>query len=306
MRRPPGGEARRIEIARAQRLQRSSGGGRRGERAGRGPAGQPAEQADKAERVGDGAVAVGHGVERRIGPVQRVGGTGEGLRQAALTVADRGERGAGGEAGGAEREIERVDPGVGVGEPAGGLGGGHAGAQAVAHCIGGCGGAGVEPGERVGGVAQRDEQAGQRGIGQPGVRAGRRCLPDRRTWAARCRGGRRRFRPRCPARTGAAGPNRPPGRPAGCPQPSMRFPKLLISLGQHDRSAPIRARWIRHFGGFRRPGRTCSRTRENAGKRVPSDNPALRTENRRSSLAGMTNSADLDPAGVPQSGASTA
>ena len=109
-----------------------------------------------------------------------VDGTGEGLRQAALTMADRGECGAGGEAGGAEREIERVDPGVGVGEPAGGLGGGHAGAQAVAHCIGGCGGAGVEPGERVGRVAQRDEQAGQRGIGQPGVRAARRCLPDRR------------------------------------------------------------------------------------------------------------------------------
>ena len=156
------------------------GGGRRGERAGGGPAGQPAEQADEAERVGDGAVAVGHRVERRVGPVQRVGGTGEGLRQAALTVADRGERGAGGEAGGAEREIERVDPGVGVGEPAGGLGGGHAGAQAVAHRIGRGGGAGVEPGERVGRVAQRDEQAGQRGAGQPGVRAARRCLPDRR------------------------------------------------------------------------------------------------------------------------------
>ena len=28
----------------------------------------------------------------------------------------------------------------------------------------------------------------------------------------------------------------------------------------------FRARWIRHFGGFRRPGRTCSRTRENGRK----------------------------------------
>ena len=98
-------------------------------------------------------------------------------------MADRGERGAGGEAGRAEREIERVDPGVGVGEPAGGLGGGHAGAQAVAHRVGGGGGAGVEPGERVGGVAQRDEQAGQRVAGQPAFRAGRRCLADSRSGA---------------------------------------------------------------------------------------------------------------------------
>ena len=170
--RRPGGEARGIEIARPQ--WRQCGGGRdgRGERAGGGPAGQPAEQADEAERVGDGTVAVGHRVERRIGPVQWVGRTGEGLRQAARTVADRGERGAGSEAGGAERQIERVDPGVGVGEPAGGLGGGHAGAQAVAHRVGRRGGAGIEPGERVGRVAQRDEQAGQRGAGQPGIRAG--------------------------------------------------------------------------------------------------------------------------------------
>ena len=85
VRRPPGGEARRIELARAQWRQCGGGRGGRGERAGGGPAGQPAEQADEAERVGDGAVAVGHRVERRIGPVQRVGGTGEGLRQAART-----------------------------------------------------------------------------------------------------------------------------------------------------------------------------------------------------------------------------
>ena len=182
------------------------------------------------------------------------------------TVADRGERGAGGEAGGAERQIERVDPGVGVGEPAGGLGGGHAGAQAVAHRVGRGGGAGVEPGERVGRVAQRDEQAGQRGAGQPGIRAGRRCRPDRR-----------------PGPPGAApvgvGFVRGvlPGRAQqvrivvdiaerAVLQPSVCLPKPLVSLGQHDRSAPIRARWIRHFGGFRRPGRTCSRTREDAEK----------------------------------------
>ena len=95
-------------------------------------------------------------------------------------MADRGERGAGGEAGRAQREIERVDPSVGVGEPAGGLGGRHARAQAIAHRVGRRGGAGIEPGERVGGVAQRDEQAGQRGAGQPAVRAGRRCRHDRR------------------------------------------------------------------------------------------------------------------------------
>jgi hypothetical protein len=172
VRRPPGGEARRIERARPQRLQRSSGGGRRGERAGGGPAGQPVEQADEAERIGDGAVTVGHRVERRVSPVQRIGGTGEGLRQAAHTVTDRGECGAGGEPGRAERQVERVDPGVGVGEPAGGLGNGHAGAQAVAHRLGCGGGAGIEPGERGGGVAQRDEQAGQRVAGQPAVRAG--------------------------------------------------------------------------------------------------------------------------------------
>jgi hypothetical protein len=93
-------------------------------------------------------------------------------------VADRGECGAGGEPCRAQRQIERVDPGVGVGEPAGGLGGGHTGKQAIAHRISGGGGAGVEPGERVGGVAQRDEQAGQRGAGQPAFRVGRQWLAD--------------------------------------------------------------------------------------------------------------------------------
>ena len=231
VRRPPGGEARGIEIARPQWRQRGGGSGGRGEWAGGGPGGQPAEQADEAERVGDGAVAVGHRVVRRISPVRRVGGTGEGLRQAARTVADRGECGAGSKAGRAEREIERVDPGVGVGEPAGGLGGGHAGEQAVAHRIGCGGGAGIEPGERVGGVAQRDEQAGQRGAGQPAIRAGRRCRPDRRPGPPGGRAGRRRFRPGCPARTGAAGPHRRRRRRTGVLQASVLPPQGIGIIG---------------------------------------------------------------------------
>jgi hypothetical protein len=130
----------------------------------------------KSERVGDGAVAVGHRLIRRIGPVQRVGGTGEGLRQAARTVTDRGERSAGGEAGRAQREVERVDPGVGMGEqPAASVAAMRA-RRPSRHRIGWGGGAGIEPGEHVGGVAQRDEQAGQFCAGQPGVRAGRRWL----------------------------------------------------------------------------------------------------------------------------------
>ena len=267
MRRPPGGEARGIEIARPQWLPVRGGcGGRRGERAGGGPAGQPAEQADEAERVGDGAVAVGHRLVRRVGPVQRVGGTGEGLRQAARTVADRGERGAGGEAGRAEREIERVDPGVGVGEPAGGLGGGHAGAQAVAHRIGCGGGAGIEPGERVGGVAQRDEQAGQRGAGQPGVRAGRRCRPDRRPGPPGAAAvGVGFVRGVLPGRAQQVGivvgiAERAFSRHR-CASPSHWY--RWVSMTDRRR---FRARWIRHFGGFRRLGRTCSRTREDGEK----------------------------------------
>jgi hypothetical protein len=134
VRRPPGGEARRIEIARAQWFQCGGSSDGRGEWAGGGPAGQPAEQADQAERVGDGAVAIGHRLIRRVGPVQRVGRTGEGLRQAARTAPDRGECCAGGEAGRAQRQIERVDPGVGMGEPAGGLGGWPCG-RAVSICL---------------------------------------------------------------------------------------------------------------------------------------------------------------------------
>ena len=196
------------------------------------------------------------------------------------TGADRGERGAGGEAGGAEREIERVDPGMGVGEPAGGLGGGHAGAQAVAHRVGRRGGAGVEPGERVGGVAQRDEQAGQRGAGQPGVRAGWRCRPDRGL-GRRCRSRSASVSSGVSCQDGRSRSASSSASPNGLfARHRRRFPKPLVSLGQHDRSAPIRARSVRDFGGFRRPARTAH-GRVRPGKRVPSDNPALRTENRR-------------------------
>ena len=291
MRRPPGGEARGIEIARAQWLQCGGGGGGRGERAGGGPAGQPAEQADEAERVGDGAVAVGHRVERRVGPVQRVGGTGEGLRQAARTAPDRGECGAGGEAGRAQRQIERVDPGVGVGEPAGGLGGGHAGAQAVAH--------------RVGAAAARASSrasasvASHSGTSRPAsaspdsqhVRVGRQCLADRG-----------------PGAPGAAAVG--VGFVWGVLPGRAEQVRIVVDIAErafsrHPCASP--SHWYRwasmtdrrrfgrdgfvDFGGFRRPGQTRSRTRE-TGEKVPSDNPALRTENRRSSLPAMTNSPD--------------
>ena len=221
-------------------------------------------------------------------------------------MADRGQRGAGGEAGRAKGEIERVDPGVGVGEPAGGLGGGHAGAQAVAHRIGCGGGAGIEPGERVGRVAQRDEQAGQRGAGQPGVRAARRCRPDRRPG---------------PPGGAAVGVGFVRGvLPGRAEQVGIVVDIAERAFSRHRCASPSHwYRWAsmtdrRRFGRdgfgtsgvFADPGELCSRTREDAGKRVPSDNPALRTENRRSSLPAMTDSPALDPAGVPDVGASTA
>ena len=61
-----------------------------------------------------------------------------------------------------------MHPGMGVGEPAGGLGDGHAGDEPLPHGRG-CGdGARVEPGERVGGGAERAEQRAQVGVGKPG------------------------------------------------------------------------------------------------------------------------------------------
>jgi hypothetical protein len=56
----------------------------------------------------------------------------------------------------------------GRGEPAGGLGDGHAGDEPLAHGLG-CGdGARIEPGEHVGGGAERAEQRAQVGVEKPG------------------------------------------------------------------------------------------------------------------------------------------
>ena len=156
-----------------------------------------------------------------------------------------------------------MDPGVGVGEPAGGLGDGHAGEQAVAHGVGGGGGAGVEPGERVGGVAQRDEQAGQLGAGQPGVRAaGGWSLAERRP-GRDAAAGRRRFRPGCPARRAeqaviVVGV----GEPA-VPSHRWRFPKL-IGIAWRSMTDPRRFgrdRFVTSGVFARRRGRAHGRVR---------------------------------------------
>ncbi len=62
-----------------------------------------------------------------------LGGAGEGLRQGAVTGTDRGQRRGRGEPEHAQREIERMHPGMGMGEPAGGLGEGHAGDEPLPH-----------------------------------------------------------------------------------------------------------------------------------------------------------------------------
>ena len=172
VRRPPGGEAHGIERARTQWRQRGGGSGGRGEWAG----GRPCNRRSRRTRLSASAmVRSPSAIASNGGSAQSNGSAGPAkvcgrLRgpwpiaaSAVLAVRPAARRG----------EIERVDPGVGVGEPAGGLSGGHAGAQTVAHRIGRGGGAGVEPGEHVGRVTQRDEQAGRRGAGQPGVRGGR-------------------------------------------------------------------------------------------------------------------------------------
>ena len=102
----------------------------------------------------------GHGIERRVVPVGAAGG-GEGMRQDFPPAAGGGERGGAGEAELAEREIDRMHPGVGVGEEAGGLGEGHADDQPLPDCVPRRGGAGIEPGEGAGGCAERGEQARQ-------------------------------------------------------------------------------------------------------------------------------------------------
>ena len=74
---------------------------------------------------------------------------------------------AAGEALGAEREVVRVDPGMGGGEPAGRLVEGQAGDEAVAQRGRDSGGAGIEPGERVLRCGKRREQGGEIGRGRP-------------------------------------------------------------------------------------------------------------------------------------------
>ena len=153
--------------------------------------------------------------------------------RARVTGADRGERGGGGEAERAQREIERMDPGMGVGEPAGGLGDGHAGEQPVAHGVGCGGGAGVEPGERVGG-SRRAGRAGARRSASGSQASGLL------RWAADGR------RPRALSRRSASvssavssqdGRSRSSSSSGvgetGCPRAWRRFPKPLICLGQY-------------------------------------------------------------------------
>ena len=77
--------------------------------------------------------------------------------QGAIGAPGRGQRGTRGEAALAQREVERVGPGVGMGEKTGGLEVREAGNQALSDGGGGRFGANVEPGERVGGRAERDQ-----------------------------------------------------------------------------------------------------------------------------------------------------
>ena len=122
MRRPPGRECLLVQPAGAERRKGLGRDGRGGERGSAGVARQAAQQPGQRQGIGHGAVAVGHRLERRIGPVALRGGAGEGLRQGAVTGTDRGQRRGGGEPERAQREIEWMHPGMGMGQPAGGLG----------------------------------------------------------------------------------------------------------------------------------------------------------------------------------------
>ena len=93
------------------------------------------------------------------------------MRQHFPPAAGGGERGGAGEAELAEREVERVDPGMGMGEPSGGLGEGHADDQPLADFFRCRRGAGVEPGERVGRIAERGEEIGEIMAAVPGTAA---------------------------------------------------------------------------------------------------------------------------------------
>jgi len=102
------------------------------------------------------------------------------------------------------------------------------------------------------------------------------------SWGVRRRARGHRFRLGCLARSGTEqGQRRRRHRRTGVLQPSVRALKPLVSQGEYDRSAPIRARWIRHFGGFRPRGQTCSRTRENGKKRF---RPIIRLCGRRTDV----------------------
>ena len=98
---------------------------------------------------------------------------------AARAGAERGECRRGGQAGVAERQIERVHPGLRVGEKPGGLGQREAREQSVADRVGGCRNARVEPGQRVGGIGQRREQHRQVRGGAPIAVTGWGWVPTR-------------------------------------------------------------------------------------------------------------------------------
>ena len=76
--------------------------------------------------------------------------------QGAIGAPGRGQRGTRGEAVLAQREVEGVGPGMGMGKKAGGLEVREAGGQALSDGGGGRFSA-CEPGERVGGRAERDQ-----------------------------------------------------------------------------------------------------------------------------------------------------
>ena len=76
------------------------------------------------------------------------------MRHDAGTAAGRGDGIGAGEIEGAQRQVERMDPGMGVGEPAGRLGEGHPREQALADGVRRRGGARIEAGERVLGIAE--------------------------------------------------------------------------------------------------------------------------------------------------------
>ncbi len=108
-------------------------------------AGQPAQQAGKGQGIGDCLIGRRHGVERRVFPAAAAGRVGDGMRQRAG-------------AGVAQREVERMHPGMGVGEPAGGLGEDQAGEQVDPDRVVAGAHARIEPSECVGRIGERGEQ----------------------------------------------------------------------------------------------------------------------------------------------------